>query len=466
MFTKEENNIYLNLSSKTWDKGVKGLFDYSSKDITEFKTAINDKIYLLRKDKEIIQQNFNWDNNIEKEKEKLFCVEKINNEKYIFENNVEKNMEHNESNINLINNKIWYITNKINKKYFLTKNDIIKLGRVKYIISEDSIYSGDIKYELNIPSNDNNNISLINKQNENSENIFNVIKEVNYLSTEENNSQEKILCKICYSEQIDFINNPMVHLCNCKGYLNYAHFDCIKQWIKTKIILKENYKKTVKTYYIPKFNCEICKVPFPYKFRLKNKNKIYELIDIERPSCNYIILESLLHIKENNENNKFIHVINLKNEDGIIIGRSNEVDIKINDISVSRFHAKLKFNFEKKSLEIIDLKSKFGTLILIKNNFELNFGDNLMFQIGRTIFKTEVIKKEINKDKINDEENKEDKNNFFDEGKTEHVGNDSEINNNLNLDNYNKFLFNEESENENDNKSKNNNNIENNMEIN
>ena len=44
MFTKEENNIYLNLSSITWDKGVKGLFDYSSKDITEFKTAINDKI--------------------------------------------------------------------------------------------------------------------------------------------------------------------------------------------------------------------------------------------------------------------------------------------------------------------------------------------------------------------------------------------------------------------------------------
>ena len=130
MFTKEENNIYLNLSSKTWDKGVKGLFDYSSKDITEFKTAIDDKLYLLRKDKEIIQQNFNWDNNIEKEKEKLFCVEKINNEKYIFENNIEKNMEHNESNINLINNKIWYIANKINKKYFLTKNDIIKLGRV------------------------------------------------------------------------------------------------------------------------------------------------------------------------------------------------------------------------------------------------------------------------------------------------------------------------------------------------
>ena len=62
----------------------------------------------------------------------------------------------------------------------------------------------------------------------------------------------------------------MVHLCNCKGHLNYAHFDCIKHWIKTKIILNENYKKTVKTYYIPKFNCEYER----YHFLLNLEQKI------------------------------------------------------------------------------------------------------------------------------------------------------------------------------------------------
>ena len=88
-----------------------------------------------------------------------------------------------------------------------------------------------------------------------------------------------------------------------------------------------------------------------------------------------------------------------------------------------------------------------------------------MFQIGWTIFKTEIIKKEINNEKINYEENKKNKNNLFDEGKIEHIGNDSEDNNNSNLDNI-KFLFNEEFENKSDKKSERNNIMEYNMEIN
>ena len=42
----------------------------------------------------------------------------------------------------------------------------------------------------------------------------------------------------------------MVHLCNCKGAINYAHFNCIKHWMKTKLIVLQNANKTVKTYYI------------------------------------------------------------------------------------------------------------------------------------------------------------------------------------------------------------------------
>ena len=86
---------------------------------------------------------------MQKKKKKNYFVQKKNNEEHIFPNILEKNMEHNKSNINLLNNKIWYIDDKTNKKYFLTRNDI-KLGLIKYIISEDSIYSGNIKYELNI----------------------------------------------------------------------------------------------------------------------------------------------------------------------------------------------------------------------------------------------------------------------------------------------------------------------------
>ena len=51
-------------------------------------------------------------------------------------------------------------------------------------------------------------------------------------------------------------------------------------------------------------------------------------------------------IKENN-NNKYIHVISLVNNNYIIIDKDIDVDIKFNDVSVSRTNNKLNFDFEK-----------------------------------------------------------------------------------------------------------------------
>ena len=441
----------ISLKGRTWERDTNGLYDYSSKEISDFKTIINNNVNIKRKGKEIFQD----DSNQEKQEdiENLFEITKQEKGNYIIENNVETNMEQNETNITKINNKIWYVIHEKNPRYFLTKNDIIKLGRIKYMITEDSIHSGDIKYDIQIPNLE--SISNINKQNSILGNPFSLIREVKSLS-ETNNTEEKPQCKICYLEEIEPQINPMIHLCKCKGGLNYAHFGCIKLWMKTKLIIRGNYKKTVKTYFIPKFNCEICKAPYPYKFKLnKNGNQIYELIDIERPNCNYIILESLDQIKENNENHKFIHVIKLINEEDITIGRSNLADIKVNDISVSRIHAKLNFNFNQKSLEIKDLKSKFGTLVLIKDKIELKYGEVLFFQVGRTLFGINNLKKE--EGKINEEEAKIDK-----EIKVEK--NDNEMNENNDLEdkdlNEEKPII--ENNNQNDNGNENN---DNNMEI-
>ena len=417
---------------KTWEKDTNGLFDYYSKETSNFKSSIYEDMELIRNGHEVkeVKTGILID---EKEDniETLFNIKKQDKE-FIIENNIEINMEQTEENINKINDKLWYVVHQKNKRYYLLKNDIIKLGRIKYLITEESINSGDIKYELSFPDLD--TTSNINKQNLHIGNPFNLVKEVKCLSEEEKNLEEKILCKFCYAEEADPFNNPMIHLCNCKGYLNYAHFNCIKYWMSTKIIKKENDKKTVMNYFIPQFNCEICKVPFPFKFRLnRNKNKIYELIDIERPNCNYIILESLNQKKENNENHKFIHVIKLINEDDITIGRANNADIKINDISVSRLHAKLNFNFDQKCVQIIDLKSKFGSLVLIKDKIELKSGECLIAQVGRTLFGTNIIKNKEERKEINiDEKCNKNKSKDNEEGKTnEETNNENFINNNL-----------------------------------
>jgi hypothetical protein len=46
------------------------------------------------------------------------------------------------------------------------------------------------------------------------------------------------------------------------------------------------------------------------------------------------------------------------------LGRGHESDLRINDISVSRCHAKIKLENGKFMLE--DNQSKFGTLVLVK----------------------------------------------------------------------------------------------------
>ena len=65
------------------------------------------------------------------------------------------------------------------------------------------------------------------------------------------------------------------------------------------------------------------------------------------------------------------------------MGRGHESDLRINDISVSRLHAMVKYKDGKFLLE--DNLSKFGTLVLIKKRTPLNPGFNKAVQIGRTV---------------------------------------------------------------------------------
>ena len=400
----EKIKSLVHLTTRTWLKDSNGLFDYESKQTKNLKAFIGESISITRNGCDLNSAKIFQTN---KNEETILDIIKSNDSIYKFENQIKNNMEPNENNISQLNNKIWYIINNepllnnqmskshlnnINKDYYLTQNDIIKLGRIKLIITESRINTDDSDGKVSNLENA-NKFNYINELNLKVDCPFELIYKAKCLGDEENeiekNNEEKILCKICYSEEIDNINNPMVHLCNCKGGLNYAHFECIKLWMKTKLIQIENSKQTVKSYYIQGFNCEICKTPYPFKFKIQKNEKIYELIDIERPlNTNYIILESLNQIKENN-NIKSIHVISLVNEEDILIGRGNMCDVRIKDISVSRFHSKLKFNLKEKTLLIKDLISKFGTLILVKSPFEIK--EPIQLQIGRTYIKASII---------------------------------------------------------------------------
>lgn len=94
-----------------------------------------------------------------------------------------------------------------------------------------------------------------------------------------------------------------------------------------------------------------------------------------------MIFESLNQVKDGN-NYKSIHVITLDLNNKIVMGRGHEADVRINDISVSRMHGTITL-LNGNRIQLRDLNSKFGTLALIQNDYEIP-DKKVCLQIGRS----------------------------------------------------------------------------------
>ena len=338
-----------------------------------------------------------------------------------------------------LNYKIWYpvksLRNNIvgnNQNYSLNINDIIKLGKRKYLVYKLHFARGREKENINDDDfNKNNNISYISSINKKSKSIFNfdikpnqykIINNKNSINNEKinvvneqqfknfiknenksfsesgddydndndnNNNDSKsenedIKCYSCLNSDSDK-NNPLICLCNCHSYI---HYECLKKYFLSKIIVMDNFKKTVKTYIFQKFNCNSCLKPYNSRFRIPEFDKIYELIDLTLPEeSDYIYLESLDYIRDN-ENIKIIYIAQLIDQE-ITIGRQDYNDIIDNDISISREHALLKYNKNNGNIFLEDKNGKYGTLVLVRGNIKIK-KEKTFFQIGNTYISMEL----------------------------------------------------------------------------
>jgi hypothetical protein len=74
------------------------------------------------------------------------------------------------------------------------------------------------------------------------------------------------------------------------------------------------------------------------------------------------------------------------------VGRGHDKDVRITDISVSRFHALIKKNsYGEYYLE--DNNSKFGTLVQVKKPYMMISNMVNCFQIGRTLLEVCLVEK-------------------------------------------------------------------------
>jgi pSer/pThr/pTyr-binding forkhead associated (FHA) protein len=143
----------------------------------------------------------------------------------------------------------------------------------------------------------------------------------------------------------------------------------------------KEFGENVTSYFWKKFECEICKQYYPYIF--KSKDQLFKLIDITYPQNgeNYILLESM-PIDKNTS--RMIHLLTVTpNKQEFKLGRGHESEVRINDISVSRCHAVLKY--KEDGFYIEDNNSKFGTIALIRDKLHLQPYSTYAVQIGRTV---------------------------------------------------------------------------------
>lgn len=132
-----------------------------------------------------------------------------------------------------------------------------------------------------------------------------------------------------------------------------------------------------------KLECEICKSPFPDSVKSKHTGDDIQLLNfnIHEGSQNYAILESV-----SSTNSKTIHICNFDVSACIQVGRGNQAQMRISDITVSRFHSTLVMCPDG-SLAIQDNNSKFGTLKLIREPLKVNSmtHEPVYIQVGRVL---------------------------------------------------------------------------------
>lgn len=229
------------------------------------------------------------------------------------------------------------------KGYKLSKGEVVKLGRVRYVVKEVCGYSDEEEQSIDkifIPS---------------------PIRE------------ENLLCRICLGEEEE--NDPLISPCGCGGTMKYIHLSCFRKWIDSKTQKKQIDNSF--SYHIKSLTCEIsrCRITPSIVFQ----NQIVDLLPIPKVDPPYITLES--SISEKHEYS--IHLISLNNKNNVRLGRGHDSDIRISDISVSRCHAVIRYSNGEFILE--DNNSKFGTLVEEKEIYVNKGNSSVCIQVGRTL---------------------------------------------------------------------------------
>ena len=368
-----------------WNKETNYLFDFNSSEseISVFKTKVSGNI--IRNNNEILFVNFNKSNNYLNNKfwSNLWQIQ-------FFKDETQLIIPENQQDKTYLTIKHSFKNEEGYSGYKIKIGDNIKFGKMTIICKEIKInnnYDDKVSIkEKTIPDNvldenNHNNLNLMLSQN--NANIINNLNtdllNVNSVSINNNRTNRvkktSNVCRICLSEDSE-PENPLITPCRCSGTMRAIHVECLRDWLKSKIIIKTYTHMTSYTYRA--MECELCLMTFPLKVKMSKTNKVFDLIFTNIPTTtSYVIFDQV--VKDDQE--KTSYLVMFKDKNSLKIGRSNDSDFRLSDISISRYHADI--NLIDNNVYIDDNDSKFGSLLLLQNNVSFILNQPIGLQIGK-----------------------------------------------------------------------------------
>jgi hypothetical protein len=183
---------------------------------------------------------------------------------------------------------------------------------------------------------------------------------------------DKPVCRICLMEGVED-DDVFLQPCGCKGSVQSVHMSCLKYWIGSRM----NTGRPDGTFFYQPLACELCKVDYPYRVRMEC-GELKDLQELPKPEPPFIVLANRSVRKD-----RGLHFLSLADGKTLKLGRSHDCHVRINDVSISRCQATIRYEHGRLILE--DNKSKFGTLVMLRKPCSLQPGRTTTIQAGRTI---------------------------------------------------------------------------------
>ncbi|OII72836.1 SSM4 like RING finger with a forkhead associated domain-containing protein [Cryptosporidium ubiquitum] len=342
----EEGGQGLIIETTTWSRDSHELFDYEAQ-------HINNKKFLVSKSSKIFRQNTECmivgdEEELPTQGDYLLSIKTTSDGKFVaFPADRSLGVCGDRQ---LVPKKVWLIVRDLpSKSYALQQNDMVKLGRFKLRVKQ-LVKDGDQIPELRLDEMETNIIEP---------------------TLEESITMQ---CRICLTEG-EQEDDPLLCPCQCRGSIKFVHLECLRHWINGRLNLA-NENGSGDTFFFRQLQCELCKSPLPSSASIKGSR--VNIVKVPQAKPPFVVLENIY-----GNVHRGVHVVSMAEKKDLKLGRGHESDVRISDVSISRYHATIRYRNDNFMLE--DHDSKFGTLVSVRRPQAIDNCHNLALQVGRTV---------------------------------------------------------------------------------